>query len=374
LKICLIHIAPELPPTIGGVADYTAILSQQLVEVSDGSIDPVLIHAGRRPAEDVNLDFPVEDLSGQCSASALEQTIERLASEANGPAVVLLEYSGYGYSDRGVPFWLVRGLQQSGPRRVPLITMFHELYATGPVWSSAFWLSPLQRFIATKLAGLSDAILTNRVESQRWLRQHTDPQVPIRLRPVFSNVGEPESVASTQDRLPRIVVFGNSSSKTAVYNNYGRVLEKVVSSMHIDRVIDIGPSCPPHILTALDLPLERKGFLPAKDLSDILRRTSLGILCYPLSYLAKSGVWAAYAAHGVPTAVAADREPTELLKEGHHFALLPSLVDGQTTWAQLSRLGRRARGWYDEYAHSQGTAESVLELLDAVAHSATGST
>jgi hypothetical protein len=174
--------------------------------------------------------------------------------------------------------------------------------------------------------------------------------------------------------LPRIVVFGNSSSKTAVYNNYGRVLEKVVSSMHIDRVIDIGPSCPTHVLTALDLPLERKGFLPAKDLSDILRRASLGILCYPLSYLTKSGVWAAYAAHGVPTAVAADREPTELLKEGHHFKLLPSLVDGETTWAQLSQLGRRARGWYDEYAHSQGTAESVLKLLDAVAYSATGST
>jgi hypothetical protein len=47
----LIHIAPELPPTVGGVADYAVILSRRLVEVSDGTVEPVLIYAGHEPTE-----------------------------------------------------------------------------------------------------------------------------------------------------------------------------------------------------------------------------------------------------------------------------------------------------------------------------------
>ena len=42
----LIHISPEVPPAVGGIADYTAILSRRLVEVSGGSVVPTLIRAG----------------------------------------------------------------------------------------------------------------------------------------------------------------------------------------------------------------------------------------------------------------------------------------------------------------------------------------
>ena len=169
----LIHIAPELPPTVGGVADYTAILSQRLVEVSDGTVEPVLMHAGNQPAEAIDVPFPVEDLSGECSATALAQAIERLAAEADGRAVVLLEYSGYGYASRGVPLWLARDLRQvCGEDGVPLITMFHELYATGPPWTSAFWMAPLQQHVAAQLARMSAGIVTNRKSGVSWLQKH----------------------------------------------------------------------------------------------------------------------------------------------------------------------------------------------------------
>ena len=86
MSIRLIHIAPELPPTVGGVADYTAILSRRLVEVSDGAVEPVLVHAGRQFADAIDVDFPVVDLSGQCSTSALAQTVEQSAAEADEQA------------------------------------------------------------------------------------------------------------------------------------------------------------------------------------------------------------------------------------------------------------------------------------------------
>ena len=84
MSIRLIHISPELPPTVGGVADYTAILSRRLVEVSDGIIEPVLVHAGNQSAEAIEVDFPTVDLSGERSASALAETIEQLAARSRG--------------------------------------------------------------------------------------------------------------------------------------------------------------------------------------------------------------------------------------------------------------------------------------------------
>ena len=39
--------------------------------------------------------------------------------------------------------------------------MFHEFHAMGPPWRSSFWLSPLQRRLATSLTRLSDGLVTS---------------------------------------------------------------------------------------------------------------------------------------------------------------------------------------------------------------------
>ncbi len=60
----------------------------------------------------------------------------------------ILHYVNYGYDPRGIPSWLpgrLRGI----PR---LITVFHELYASGSWRQSAFWLQPWQKRIARSLA------------------------------------------------------------------------------------------------------------------------------------------------------------------------------------------------------------------------------
>ena len=67
---------------------------------------------------------------------------------------VLLHYANYGYAPRGCPFWLIEGLGRWKKRnpRSQLAVMFHELYASASPWRSAFWLSPIQRRLASRLA------------------------------------------------------------------------------------------------------------------------------------------------------------------------------------------------------------------------------
>ena len=75
---------------------------------------------------------------------------------------VLLHYAGYGYQARGCPTRLVAGLRdwkrRGGGR---LVTVFHEVYASGPPWRSSFWLFPFQRRLAAERARRSDGIVTS---------------------------------------------------------------------------------------------------------------------------------------------------------------------------------------------------------------------
>ena len=87
----------------------------------------------------------------------------------------------------------------SGARRarhVPLVTIFHELYASGRPWQSAFWLSPLQKHIARSILNLSSlAITPTDLYRKRLSRWRKDSAIKITAMPVFSNVGEPSCVA-----------------------------------------------------------------------------------------------------------------------------------------------------------------------------------
>jgi hypothetical protein len=44
--------------------------------------------------------------------------------------------------------------------RVPLLTIFHELYATGRPWQGAFWYPHFQKQIARSILNLSSAAIT----------------------------------------------------------------------------------------------------------------------------------------------------------------------------------------------------------------------
>lgn len=369
MGIRLIHIAPELPPTVGGVADYTTILSRRLLEVSDGALEPVLVHAGKASTESIEGEFPTVDLSGKQSASALADTVRDLAEETDGRAIVLLEYSGYGYAKRGTPLWLARGLRQLNNRwtDLTLVTMCHELYATSrKPWESVFWLSPVQRYITSQIARLSDGILTNRRASARKLREMTDEETPIRVCFTFSNVGEPRVLSSYEEREPYAVIFGGAGRKAVTYEQHSAVLGRALRRMGVERIVDIGTTVGESAFTELGLPVKAVGVLSAAEVSAYLQRASVGVLQYPLHCLTKSGLWASYAAHGVPPVLIADRQLAEGLEEGRHYVLLSDLEDEVPSESQRRAISCTVKQWYDEEAHSQRAARIVLDLLPMV--------
>jgi hypothetical protein len=372
----VIHVAPELPPTVGGVADYTAILSRRLVEVSDGAVDPVLVHAGKDPTDTIEVEFPIVDQSGEQSAGALANTVRRLANEANEAAAVLLEYSGYGYAKRGAPLWLARGLRRvCEEEEILLVTMFHELYATGPPWTSAFWVSPLQRFVASRIAKMSGGIVANRSSAVRWLQRYRSSKaLTIQVQPVFSNVGEPDTLPAFEDRFRHGVVFGGGGRKSAIYNKHRNLLRSLVERNGITKILDIGP-------TRGHFPAEESwsqslGVLTANDISHQLESVSLGVLSYPGSRLGKSGVAAAFASHGVPFLLLDEEETrgdTDPYVEGEHFLRSNAVEDSEAFYSKdrLLKMSRSIQALYQDRLHSTHAARCFLELLQPATHAST---
>ena len=364
-----IHIAPEFPPAVGGVADYATILSRRLMERSDGTVDPALMHAGSESASEIETDFPVVDLSGQTSAVVLAEAIEQLAADANGRAIVLLEYSGYGYAARGAPCWLIRGLPKFVGAEIPLITVFHELQSSGRIWESSFWLAPVQRWIGKQLLRKSHHAFANHQANAEQLREWARTN-KVSLQPIFSNVGEPDERVPLEERACRAVMFCGRAEKEKIYDCTDQ-LARLFEHRGIDHLVDIGP--PPSQLPDLDVRCDVLGIQPADAISSWISQARLGLAHRRIDLMTKSGVVAAYLAHGVPPVIlphGTPSHPPALSENMHYVRLGHAWRDSSVNWERMSRNGH---AWYQKHAHSSVVAEAVHHQM-RTAHVAWSST
>lgn len=296
-----------VPPGTGGVRDYATLIGQSL----------------QAPPFEMTRSTDVSSLSGDC---------------------LLLHFSGYGYQQRGVPLWLVEQVRRLRGRFGAFGVVFHELYASSPPWGSAFWLGAWQKRIARQLLDLSDFWLTNREESGRWLLARREA-APHRVLPVFSNVGEPASIDA--DRAPHLVVFGGPGVRANVYQWGGGEVFDCARSRGLV-IHDIGPPLQDAAL-AQRLVLEKAvvhGKLSAQAVSQALSGARYGALSYPLDYASKSGVLAAYSAHGLcPILLWNDYRPHDGLVANLNY--LPGFAALENVDA--GTVGRQARQWYEPH-------------------------
>ena len=292
----IISIVPRLPPAIDGVGDYALRLAQQLHQ--DFHINTHFIVGDANWHSDTTIE-------GFTVSSVDSRSIETLlAALMNAPTftTILLHYVGHGYAQRGCPFWLVNALEQwkvSHPQ-VRLVTMFHELYAVGVPWKYDFWLSLAQQNLAARIARLSDRCLTS---GQRYatalhrLSQGKHMQVPT--LPIFSNVGEPQPILPLANRQPRLVIFGQYHTKVRVYRECLSSLAAICQTLNLKEIWDLGPATGLSPAAIQTIPVVEVGLLSAADISEILSTSAVGFLHYDPRRLAKSGVFAAYCAHGL---------------------------------------------------------------------------
>ena len=341
----IIAIVPRLPPAVDGVGDYALNLARQIRK--DFNINTHFIVGDPQwQGEREITGFPVTQITLRTS----ERLVKELTSSS---CTILLHYVGYGYEKRGCPVWLVDGLQQY-KKLYPqhrLVTMFHEIYASGPPWTSSFWLSPLQKNLAARLAKLSDRCVTSTQGYAKTLCTLLGEQnFPVLSLPVFSNIGEPHPIVPLLERQKRLVIFGHKNSRRQVYEQCLTDLKTTCQKLNIEEIYDIGATTGLTFSDINGIPIVEKGITQASEISQILQDSLVGFLNFPLPpYLAKSTIFAAYCAHGViPCMVCASTTPVDGLEANNHY-FATSTYREQLSLETGQKIANHAYTWYQNH-------------------------
>lgn len=361
-----ITVVPNLPPLISGVGDYGHRLVECVGQGDHRGFALQVLACGGMPQSEC-IPSDAFNLTGGSN----QPHVTKFLLDC-GAGTVLLNYVGYGYARRGAPLWLLRALRTVRRQRpeMAIVTMFHELYASGKPWQSSFWLSPVQRYVAASLARLSDRVASTSPFGVAWLDGVRRPQAsPARLLPVFSNVGEPERPLALDARQPVAVVFGASGWRDRVLRARLPVLLRALRAAGFERLLQIGKGGEP-LPSGEGIRCESLGILPADEISRHLATASLGITVYPLRLITKSGVAAAYLSHRLPLLLIDDRadgaNAAGLPQPGRELLIwrgqggdLPAL-DAET----LAAVADAGHQWYQSHAHSRHHAEFFFSAAD----------
>ena len=353
----VLTVTPRLPPPPEGVGSYALALARSL-EARHGLKTHYFVPTDHAEAA-AQAGLPVTALPPEGPALAA-------ALEAAGGETALVHYANYGYAARGCPTWLVDGLktwQRAAPGR-KLVTMFHELWATGPPWTSSFWFSPVQKKLAGRLARASAAAVTS-LDLYAEHLSHFLGERRARVMPVFSTVGELEAPTPLPEREPRLVIFGGRGARQRAFTALAALVESSCRRLGLVEVLDIGPtlSSPPKLP---ETPVRSLGVLEPTEVGAVLGRCRAAFVAYPPSFLSKSTIFAAYAAHGVLPICAWDGEEPQAAVE------LSPLADGRHFWdprregapetAHLTDIAATTHAWYWEH-RLERQAELFAALL-----------
>lgn len=329
----LLIVTPYGAPGQNGVGDQVSLIERALTE--DGGLRVKKI--GVTP--DLNQVSSDKRIVLREDPGALLSLLDR---EVEDDCTLALHYVCYGFQKRGCPVSLIRYLQKlRRRRRFRLVTIFHELAATGPFWSSTFYVAPLQRLLIQTLASISDRVATSTMSYRKSLEEYV-PEV--QLHPVISNMGEPPFPGSLESRQNGVVIFGLPASRQRLLQS--PILGYILAKLSIEHVIEIGKDCGRPIPDIPHVSWSRTGELPAEDVSKHLQHNRFGLLLYDPIRLAKSGMFAAFAAHRLLPLLIPDnrmiRMESDLLPNIHYLDASNVAADP----INLQGIADRSWNWY----------------------------
>ncbi len=343
------RVVQIIPCGVGGVRDCAMALHEAWqVAGFDCRVLP-LVRLDTSPTS-------LADWSTGASVSALDST-------------VVLHFSGYGYARRGLCGWLVRAVRRwrrelSPPPRI--VVVFHELFASGPPWRSAFWLSGVQERIAQELAVLADACWTSTAAHAQWLTTHGAAGKPMHVAPVFSNIPDRRAAAPWAERSNRLIVFGGEASRRRALDALQRsaLARQLLPALGIDELIEVGAGHAGR--RAGGIRHEFAGHLEPTAISALLQGSRFGLIAYPRHLLAKSSVFAAYAAHGcAPINLELSGDDADGLRAGSHFVCAHSFETLRRNPQDAQAIGARLRAWYAPHRLSiQAAALAALGAME----------
>lgn len=305
---------------------------------------------------------------------------------------VLLHYSVFAFSYRGVPVFVHPTLSALRDSRLPVISILHELAypwdlggARGKVWAAS------QRALLIEVMRRSSAVLVTADFRARWLETRAWlPRRPIAVAPVFSNLPPPSEPAHTHRDGRRIGLFG--------YAYEGVPMALVLDALRLLR--DGGGEGGDARLVLLGAPgegsaeaaawrrgarerglagaLELSGTLAAQPLSDALAACDVLLFVGRHGPSSRKGTLAASLASGSPVvALDGPRGWSEAIERGalrvvaqRPDALAAELAGLLADEPARAALGARGRAFAEERMSAARTAHEVSALLARVGVSA----
>lgn len=223
----LIQIVPCFPPAIDGVGDFAQALGQEL-ERSFG-VESVFLCPDRKVEARGNLVIATDR-----TTEALETCLGKW------PGVpILLQYSGYGYDARGIPTWLVEGLEGHVRKtEARLNIFFHEVWSAGPFWKSEFYLGRIQKNLLQRLHRIADCAFTSTPKMERLLRE-SGPRasvvpIPSPVPATFSRRTEKRSMGV------RLAVFGQEHTRARTLREHAGLIRALEHRTVLDAILLIG--------------------------------------------------------------------------------------------------------------------------------------
>ena len=356
----VLQIVPRVSDNPDGVTDYALNLARNLL----GDYRLTTVFAAAEPSQ-------ISEKEGFKIASMAEGGVARDKS-----AHVILHYVNYGYQKRGLPFsslpvW--RALRQTCRGR--FLVIFHELFASGPIWKSEFWVHPLQKKIARDVARLGDARLVSS-ESMRQSLEKLAPGLDVIVHPVPSAFGEPriEPAQMRSRDNHRWLICGGTQVIERSLRSFVRITGKIPANISPRKLVVLGGmenQSVREILTSMtDIKCEYYPAVPSDVASQILSSCAFGWLDYFTAgrvnsdLLLKSSSFANMCAHAVvcvtPDASAAISLEGDALPGPFPITLAAANVPSES---QRPEIARRIYGWYHRHASVATLSRLVAEQL-----------
>ncbi len=355
----ILQIVPHVPGTFDGVGDYALGLARVLA--GEHGMRTTFLVASPAPSSAID---GFEVLSG----------FSKLFSASSPPFDhVILHYSNYGYATRGAPFQLRAFAQQF--RRIlrgRWITAFHELYASGPPWRSAFWTRPFQVKIARDLIDLSDACVVSNPVIREEINRY-DSGKRVYQTAIMSNLGEPQLTDFNRSSTTWAICAGTVLLRRSLETFLQR-RQAIPAVFRPERLELIGGRRDSEIQElgrqVNDIPVGYHPEVPAEAASALLTQCTFGWLDYygagkvwP-AMIFKSGSLAAYCANGV-VPVFAHRE-SEITWDGELFPGPFSITAREVHLpppATVPQTAREVYGWYHRHSSGHRTGELYAKAL-----------
>ena len=361
LEATVLQIIPHLPGSYDGVGDYALALARRLQA-----------NHGLRTTFAVPAATAVGEKEGFKVVSGLRSA---LSADCHH---VILHYANYGYQGRGVPFAL-RDCARELRRRLPgrWITTFHEIYASGPPWRSAFWLRPFQVRIARDLIDLSNSCVVSNDIIKQEIARH-DQGKAVHVVPVLSNFGEPSLSELDAKSSHRWAICGGTTLIERSLRAFARIQRFIPREYFPEQIEVIGGTATEgirHELRGLEESMPNVFFrhhpqVTVETASQLLAACTFGWLDYfgtgkpwP-GMIFKSSSFAALCAHGIVPIFAHEERVLSAGSEalpGPFFCVSNAIrfpERGQTVEIQ-----RALHAWYNRNASSTHTAAVYAEAL-----------